>query len=187
MIRVVRSELTRLGSPSLLLGGIGLMTFFGLLATVVVFVTAGSGSATLPGTQNITVAMLEAPDGMFAGLQTFAGMLGIVALVVWALSATTDVSSGLIRLLVQAEPRRLLLLGGKIVALVVFTCAATLVATVIVLPMVLVVALAAHHAAQHHARQQPAHAAALPVAALLHGHGALGRGVQSQLPAGRGG
>ena len=136
MIRVVRSELTRLGSPSLLLGGIGLMIVFGLLATVVVFVTAGSGSATLPGTQNITVAMLEAPDGMFAGLQTFAGMLGIVALVVWAMSATTDVSSGLIRLLVQAEPRRLLLLGGKIVALVVFTCAATLVATVIVLPMV---------------------------------------------------
>ena len=135
MMRVIRSELTRLGSPWLLLGGIGLMTLFGILATVVVFVTAGSGSATLPGTQNITVAMLEAPDGMFAGLQTFAGMLGIVALVVWAMSATTDVSSGLIRLLVQAEPRRLLLLGGKIVALVVFTCAATLVATVMVMPM----------------------------------------------------
>jgi ABC-2 type transport system permease protein len=136
MIRVVRSELTRLGSPWLLLGGIGLMTLFGILATVVVFVTAGSGSATLPGTQDITKAMLEAPDGMFAGLQTFAGMLGIVALVVWAMSATTDVSSGLIRLLVQAEPRRLRLLGGKIVALAAFTCAATLVATVMVVPMV---------------------------------------------------
>ncbi len=136
MMRVVRSELTRLGSPWLLLGGIGLMTLFGILATVVVFVTAGSGSATLPGTQDITKAMLEAPDGMFAGLQTFAGMLGIVALVVWAMSATTDVSSGLIRLLVQAEPRRLVLLGGKIVALAAFTCAATLVATVMVVPMV---------------------------------------------------
>jgi len=136
MIRVIRSELTRLASPWLLLGGIGLMALFGVLATVVVFVTAGSGSATLPGTQDITKAMLEAPDGMFAGLQTFAGMLGIVALVVWAMSATTDVSSGLIRLLVQAEPRRLLLLGGKIVALVVFTCAATLVATLMVMPMV---------------------------------------------------
>ena len=135
MMRVIRSELTRLGSPWLLLGGIGLMTLFGILATVVVFVTAGSGSATLPGTQDITKAMLEAPDGMFAGLQTFAGMLGIVALVVWAMSATTDVSSGLIRLLVQAEPRRLLLLAGKIVALVVFTCASTLVATVMVVPM----------------------------------------------------
>ncbi len=136
MMRVIRSELTRLTSPWLLLGGIGLMALFGVLATIVVFVTAGSGSATLPGTQGITVAMLQAPDGMFAGLQTFAGMLGIVALVVWAMSATTDVSSGLIRLLVQAEPRRLLLLGGKIVALVAFTCAASLVATVMVLPMV---------------------------------------------------
>ena len=136
MIRVVRSELTRLGRPLLLLGGIGLMAFFGLLATVVVFLTAHSGSSTLPGTQKITVATLEAPDGMFAGLQTFAGMLGIVALVVWAMSATTDVSSGLIRLLVQAEPRRLRLLAGKIVALVLFTCAATLVTTVIVMPIV---------------------------------------------------
>jgi hypothetical protein len=73
-MRVVHSELTRLGSPSPLLGGIGLMTCFGLLATVVVFTTAGSGSATLPGTEDITVAMLEAPDGMFTGLQTFAGI-----------------------------------------------------------------------------------------------------------------
>ena len=75
--------------------------------------TAGSGSATLPGTQNITVAMLEAPDGMFAGLQTFAGMLGIVALVVWAMSATTGVSSGLICLLVHS-PREVFfsVIGG---------------------------------------------------------------------------
>lgn len=136
MMRVIRSELTRLGSPPLLAGGIGLMTFFGLLATVIVFVTADSGSAMLPGTEGLTVAMLEAPDGMFAGLQTFAGMLGIVALVVWAMSATTDVSSGLIRLLVQAEPRRLRLLGGKIVALIMFTCAGTLVATIMVVPVV---------------------------------------------------
>ncbi|HZL81156.1 MAG TPA: hypothetical protein VFC06_04345, partial [Demequina sp.] len=48
-------------------------------------------------------------------------------------SVTSDYSSGLIRLLVQAEPRRLRLFGGKVVALTAFTCLATLVATVVVL------------------------------------------------------
>ena len=52
------------------------------------------------------MATLEASDGMFAGLQNFVGMLGIVALAVWAMSVTSDYSSGLIRLLVQAEPSR---------------------------------------------------------------------------------
>ena len=38
-----------------------------------------------------------------------------------------------IRLLVQAEPNRLRLLGGKVVALAIFTCLATLVATAAIL------------------------------------------------------
>lgn len=133
MIRVIRSELVRLRTPAFLLGGTGLMTFFGVLATAVLFFTAGSDTVSLPRTEGVTMAMVEAPDGMFAGLQQFVSMLGVVALVVWAMSVTTDYSSGLIRLLVQAEPGRLRLLGGKLVALVVFTGVSTLVATAIVL------------------------------------------------------
>ena len=52
------------------------------------------------------MAALEASDGMFAGLQNAAGMLGVVALAIWAIAVTSDYSSGLIRLLVQAEPSR---------------------------------------------------------------------------------
>ena len=76
MIRVIRCELTRLRSRSVVLGGMGLMAFFGLLATTVVFFAAGNGSAALPGTEGITVSMLEASDGMFAGLQTFLSCWG---------------------------------------------------------------------------------------------------------------
>jgi ABC-type transport system involved in multi-copper enzyme maturation permease subunit len=133
MIRVIRSELARLKSPSFILGGAGLMTFFGLMATAILFITATSGSGvSLPRTEGVTVAMLEASDGMFAGLQNFVSMLGIVALVIWAMAVTSDYSSGLIRLLVQAEPSRWRLLGGKVVALVAFTCLATLVTVVAV-------------------------------------------------------
>ena len=135
MMRIIRSELVRLKNPNLILGGIGLMAFFGLMSTAVVFFTASSGSSALPNTEDITSAMIETPDGMVAGLRYFVGMLGVVAFVVWAMAATSDVSSGLIRLLVQAEPNRLRLLAGKVVALTLFTCVATLVTTAMVLPI----------------------------------------------------
>jgi ABC-type transport system involved in multi-copper enzyme maturation permease subunit len=67
-------------------------------------------------------------------------MLGIVALVIWAGSAASDYSTGLIRLLVQAEPSRIRLLAGKILALTVFTCVATLVATMAITAVAPVVA-----------------------------------------------
>ena len=133
MIRAIRCELARLKNPSFILGGIGLMVVLGLMATTVIFMTAKAGSTPAPpGVKFVTVAMLEASDGMFAGLQNAASMLGIVALALWAISVTSDYANGLIRLLVQAEPSRLRLLGGKIVALTLFTCLATLVTTVVV-------------------------------------------------------
>lgn len=136
MIRAIRSELARLKTPSFLLGGMGLMTLLALVATTVVFLTVDSGSAggpRGPEGQQITIQALQASDGMFAGVQGFAAMLGIVTLAMWAIAVTTDYSSGLIRLLVQAQPNRPLLLGGKVVALTLFTSLSTLVATLAVL------------------------------------------------------
>jgi ABC-type transport system involved in multi-copper enzyme maturation permease subunit len=135
MTRAIRSELTRLLNPAFILGGMGLMVFFGLLSTTVLFYTVGSGSAALPNTGGITLAALEASDGMFAGMRNFVGMLGVITLVVWAMGATTDYSSGLIRLLVQAEPSRWRLLVGKVVALTAFTCVSMLVTVMVVLPL----------------------------------------------------
>ena len=137
MIRAIRCELTRLKNPSFILGGVGLMTLFGVMATLIVFLTAGDGSTAgapgPPGTKGVTIKALEASNGMFAGVQNIGGMLGIVALMIWAIFVTSDYSSGLIRLLVKAEPSRLRLLGGKVVTLTAFTCVATLVTTVVVL------------------------------------------------------
>lgn len=134
MIRVIRSELARLKNPYFIFGSIGLMALFGLMATAIVFLTVGNGStAGPPGMQGVTIQSLQASDGMFSGIRNIVSMLGIVALAFWAIAVTSDYSSGLIRLLVQAEPRRLRLLGGKIVALTACTCLATLITTVLVL------------------------------------------------------
>ena len=132
MMRAIRCEVTRLRNPYFILGGIGLMAALSLMATTIMFITAGERSMG-PGEQAVTVAMLEAADGMFVGVRNAFTMLGIVALAIWATAVTSDYANGLIRLLVQAEPSRLRLLGGKIVALAIFTCVATLVATVVVL------------------------------------------------------
>ena len=132
MMRVIRSELVRLRNPYFIFGGIGLMAALSLMATTIMFVTGGE-EAPGPGDAAVTLAMLEAADGMFVGLRNSFTMLGIVALAIWAIAVTSDYANGLIRLIVQAEPSRLRLLGGKIGALAVFTCLATLVTTVVVL------------------------------------------------------
>jgi ABC-2 type transport system permease protein len=134
MIRAIRCELVRLKNPYYILGGIGLMAALGLIVTVIVFFTAKGGSTMgPPGGRTVSVATLQASDGMFAGLTNAASMWGIVALAIWAIFAASDYSSGLIRLLVQFEPSRLRLLGGKFVALVAFTCLATFITTALVL------------------------------------------------------
>jgi len=132
MTRAIRSELARLRNRNFILGGIGLMAALALMLTTIIFVTAGE-RVMGPGEQAVTVETLEAADGMFVGVQSSFSMLGIVVLALWAVAVTSDYAHGLIRLLVQAEPGRLRLLGGKIVALAGFTCMASLVTTVLLL------------------------------------------------------
>jgi hypothetical protein len=128
MIRSIRSELIRLNRPSFLFGGIGLMAFFAVLATVVALSQAGN-TGPGPGEFIPAEALVEAKDGFVSGLGLAANVVGIVALAFWAIAVASDYQNGLIRLLVQAEPRRYRLLGGKLVALLAYTLAGTLLAT----------------------------------------------------------
>ena len=61
-------------------------------------------------------------------------MAGVILLALWAIAIATDYSTGLIRILVQAQPNRIKLMAGKILALAVFTLlAATVTALVVIL------------------------------------------------------
>jgi len=66
-----------------------------------------------------------------AGLAAASTMFGVVTLSFWAVATATDYSSGLVRLLVAAEPRRWPLLAGKVVALLAVTAVATTVAAIV--------------------------------------------------------
>jgi hypothetical protein len=81
-----------------------------------------------PGVAFPTLAEMESPAGLMAGLAAASNMFGIVTLSLWAFFTAQDYSSGLIRLLVAGEPRRWRLLAGKSIALVGVTAVAVTVA-----------------------------------------------------------
>ena len=132
MLHVIASELTRLVQLRLLLVWFGLMAAFVLMVNAVmatVVTSAGPTDLPSPGVTFPTLAELESPSGLVAGLSAASSMFGIVTLSAWAFFTAQDHSSGLIRLLVAAEPRRWRLLAGKAVALSLATAVAVSVAT----------------------------------------------------------
>lgn len=134
MISAVRSELTRLGQPRLLIIWFGLMALFAMLVNTIMVTFVSGGGSLPPGAPGVafpTLAEMESPSGLMAGLAAASNMFGIVTLSLWAMSTAVDYDSGLIRLLVAAEPRRWRLLAGKVGALLVVTAAATTVAVVV--------------------------------------------------------
>ena len=127
-MREIRSELVRLRRRGVLLAWLGLMALFAVLINTVMFPAATDGSATPangPGAVFPPLTTLESSEGLVAGLGAASSLLGVVTLSLWALTAATDYSSGLIRILVAAQPRRWRLLAGKATALALWTAAAT--------------------------------------------------------------
>lgn len=131
MVAVIRSELSRLRQPRLLVSWFGLMALFAVMVNTIMVSVVADGGSLPPGAPGVTFPSrveLEAPAGMMAGLASASNLFGVVTLSFWAVATAVDYSSGLIRLLVAAEPRRWRLLAGKVVALLLVTAAATTVA-----------------------------------------------------------
>jgi ABC-2 type transport system permease protein len=134
MLAPLRSELARLRQPRLLIAWFGLMALFTVMVnTVMVTFVSGGGSLPpcAPGVAFPSLAELERPSGLMAGLAAASNLFGVVTLSFWAVVTASDYSSGLIRLLVAAEPRRWRLLAGKVFALLLVTAAAATVAAAV--------------------------------------------------------
>lgn len=65
-------------------------------------------------------ADLAADDGAIAGLSTAANLIGVVAIALFALSVARDFEWGTIRNLLVGQPRRAILLSGKLLAVASF-------------------------------------------------------------------
>jgi ABC-2 type transport system permease protein len=134
MLAAIRSELTRLRQPRLVVTWFALTALFAAMINTIMVTFVSGGGTMPPGAPGVafpTLAELESPSGLMAGLAAASNMFGVVTLSMWAVVTAGDYGSGLIRLLVAAEPRRWRLLAGKVVALVILTAAATTVAAIV--------------------------------------------------------
>ena len=138
MIRIVRSELVRIWRPSFRYGGIGAMAGFGAMISIFIFTSANDTAQTTqtaqagPGGGFASAAQISQPGGFLTALGTTSQISGLVLLPLWAIAAASDYDTGLIRVLVQAQPNRLKLLTGKMIALTGFTVLATAITTLVI-------------------------------------------------------
>jgi ABC-2 type transport system permease protein len=139
MLRSYRSELIRFRKAAFI--GAGIMAAFTALVTVLAFVgfddsarpAAGRGPAS-------AVPDLTSVDGLLAGMAGAATMIGIVALALFAISVARDYERGTIRQLLVGEPRRALVLGGKMMALLTTVVAGVITSAVVGIGTAFVVA-----------------------------------------------
>lgn len=123
------SEAMRLARPTFLGSGAILVTALTLLVAIITYVGA-SGNVGDEGFGPMS-PQLEGARGLVSTIETSANLLGIVVLSLAAVAVAGDYGSGMIRLLVQAEPRRWRLIVGKLAALAGITIGAAALATII--------------------------------------------------------
>src|ERR1700733_11337266 len=129
------SEWTKLRRKTLLLS-----TFLGLAAAASLFVILMFSQATENG-GIVTLHQLARPNGLVIGVARASMLLGVVAFGIAASQVASEYSLGTLRQLLVRQPRRILLLSGKMLGVITFLVAALVFAGVVAF----VVALAAAH------------------------------------------
>jgi hypothetical protein len=129
------SEWTKLRRPTLFLS-----TFLGLAAAASLFVVLLFSQASAGG-GIVTLQQLAQPDGLVIGVARAAMLLGVVAFGIAAAQVASEYSLGTLRQLLVRQPRRVVLLAGKMLGVISFLVLALCFAAVVAL----VVAVAAAH------------------------------------------
>ena len=133
------SEWTKLKRKTLLLP-----VFLGLAAAASVFVVLIFSQAPATGTGGglPSLAQLARPNGLIVGVDRATMLLGIVAFGIAAAQTASEYSLGTLRQLLVRQPRRAVLLAGKMLGVVTFLLLAFVFAAVVAFA----VAVAAMHA-----------------------------------------
>ena len=134
MSRAFRSEWLKIRRPGMLLGGLGGMLVFSVLAVILTVARADNAR------DAVNIATLSQPGGFSSILQRGSDFLGIFSLGVVAVGMAQEYSHGTLRALLVREPRRLRLLAGKTLANVVYVCGSVVVASVVGLLVALMIA-----------------------------------------------
>lgn len=130
MIRVFRSEWRKLRRPTLFLGTIGIVFVLSVLITSLLFLLLDSQGGNGPRGRVITRDTLALPSGLYLGFTNFAGLLGTIALSIFAAQTALEYTNGTLRNLLVREPRRFVLLAGKYVSMCSFALLTVIVSAI---------------------------------------------------------
>ncbi len=118
MNRSYRFELVKLRHPGTLVA-CGLLTVSGVLETIIAFVNPASGTA---------LSKFASTAGATRGFATAGTFMGLLVFVLVVVSITSEYGQGTLRTLLIHQPRRALILSGKLAALMTVVAAALLAA-----------------------------------------------------------
>lgn len=144
MRRSFRAEWLKLTRPASVLGAGGALVLLAVLATILNFVEA-SDSVGPPPLNNppllSTTAQLASAGGISRGFVIAAGFIGILVFILFTASIAGEYSQGTLRALLTRQPRRGMLLAGKLAALL--TASAVALAAALAASIAVAFALAA--------------------------------------------
>lgn len=120
MIRIFKSEWRKLRRPTLFLGTLAAVIGLTGLISSLLFLLLDSERGNGREGMIITRETLALPNGLYVGFANSAGLLGVIALCVFAAQTAIEYTNGTLRNLLVREPRRLLVLAGKYLAMISF-------------------------------------------------------------------
>jgi ABC-type transport system involved in multi-copper enzyme maturation permease subunit len=120
MINVIRAELTKLRRPSLSLSTIAAVTFVTGLVTSLLFLLVDSPEGNGERGTRISREVLELSSGISISFSNSAGLLGIVALCIFAAQTAQEYTYGTLRNLLVRQPSRMKILIGKLISMKFF-------------------------------------------------------------------
>lgn len=129
-MRIFLAEWRKLRRPTLLLGSLGVVIGVTALVSSLLFLLIDSETGNADRGERITREMLALPTGLSIGFSSSAGLLGLVALCVFAAQTAQEYTYGTLRNLLVREPRRIRLLLGKFSAMAVFALITVIVSAV---------------------------------------------------------
>ena len=131
MFNVVKAELRKLRRPSLFLGTMGAVVFFSGLVSALLFLLIDSPQGNTDSGRVIGREELGLATGGVQGFATVGGLLGIIALCVFAAQTAQEYTNGTLRNLLIRQPRRLKILAGKLISMKIFALVMIVLAAVI--------------------------------------------------------
>ncbi|MCX6445974.1 MAG: ABC transporter permease [Actinobacteria bacterium] len=120
MFRVVLAELRKLRRPTLVLGTLGAALFFSALITSFLFLLIDDPNGNGDRGRTIGREVLTLASGSVRGFSSVGGLLGIIALCVFAAQTAQEYTYGTLRNLLVRQSGRLRILGGKLIANTIF-------------------------------------------------------------------